>query len=258
MSQTEHLRCENIRVTFGGVVANDAVSLSVPKGKIVGLIGPNGAGKTTLFNVLTRFQSYDKGNVYYDGEPMDDLKPHHMVQRGMARTFQNINLFKGKTTLQNIMTGAHTLMGDPISAMFWTPAARRREREIEERALEIADVLHLTSELDTHVATLPYGFQKRVELARALAAKPSLLLLDEPVAGCNDDETAELQELVQKVNRELGISVLLVEHDMKMVMQVCDYIYVINFGANLAEGTPAEVQANPDVIAAYLGEEDEE
>lgn len=258
MNQTEHLRCDNIRVSFGGVVANNNVSLAVPKGKIIGLIGPNGAGKTTLFNVLTRFQSYDSGNVYYDGNAIDEMKPHDMVQMGMARTFQNINLFKGKTTLQNIMTGAHTLMGDPISAMLWAPGARKREREIEKRALEIADVLNLTSELENQVANLPYGHQKRVELARALASNPKMLLLDEPVAGCNDDETAELQELVQKVNREMGISVLLVEHDMKMVMQICDYIYVINFGANLAEGTPDEIRANPDVIEAYLGKEEEE
>lgn len=258
MNPTEHLRCEKIRVTFGGVVANDNVSLTVPRGKIIGLIGPNGAGKTTLFNVLTRFQSYDRGNVYYEGRPIDNLKPHHMVRSGMARTFQNINLFKGKSTLQNIMTGAHTQMGDPFSAMFWLPAARRREREIEQRALDIAELLNLTGELENYVGNLPYGFQKRVELARALASQPSMLLLDEPVAGCNDDETEELQNLVKKVNEEMGISVLLVEHDMKMVMQVCDYIYVINFGANLAEGTPAEVQANPDVIAAYLGEEEDE
>lgn len=258
MSETEHLRCENICVTFGGVVANDKVSLTVPKGKIIGLIGPNGAGKTTLFNVLTRFQTYDSGSVFYDGTPIDNLKPHDMVRKGMARTFQNINLFKGKTTLQNIMTGAHTLMGDPFSAMFWLPSARLKEKEIERRALDIAEVLNLTGELENQVGNLPYGYQKRVELARALASQPSMLLLDEPVAGCNDDETVELQNLVKKVNEEMGISVLLVEHDMKMVMQVCDYIYVINFGANLAEGTPSEVQANPDVIAAYLGEEEDE
>jgi branched-chain amino acid transport system ATP-binding protein len=255
---SEHLRCQDIRVTFGGVVACDNLSLTVPKGKVVGLIGPNGAGKTTLFNVLTRFQPYDAGNVYYEGAAVDDRKAHDMVHMGMARTFQNIHLFREQTTLRNIMTGGHVLMGDPIQAMFWTPAARRREREIEERALEIAEMLSLTAELDSEVGNLPYGFQKRVELARALASKPSILLLDEPVAGCNDDETEELKNLIARVNREMGLTVLLVEHDMKMVMQVCDYIYVINFGANLAEGTPEEIRANPDVIAAYLGEEDDE
>ncbi|MEM7226779.1 MAG: ABC transporter ATP-binding protein [Pseudomonadota bacterium] len=254
----DHLRCENIQVNFGGVVACDELSLSVPKGRIVGLIGPNGAGKTTLFNVLTRFQSYDSGHVYYEGRAIDDCKPHHMVHMGMSRTFQNINLFGNQTTLNNIMTGAHSLMGDPFSAMCWLPGARRREREIEERALEIAEMLNLTEELESVVGTLPYGYQKRVELARALASKPSILLLDEPVAGCNEEETAELKDLVLQVNRQLGSSVLLVEHDMSMVMQVCDYIYVINFGANLAAGTPEEVRRNPEVIAAYLGDEEGE
>jgi len=255
---TDHLRCENIRVTFGGVVACNELSLTVPHGRIIGLIGPNGAGKTTLFNVLTRFQRYDSGRCYYEGMPIDDRRPSHMVHMGMARTFQNINLFRDQTTLQNIKTGAHSLMGDPFSAMYWLPAARRREREIEDRALEIAEMLSLTPELENEVGNLPYGYQKRVELARALAAKPSILLLDEPVAGCNEDETQELKDLVRKVNQDMGVSVLLVEHDMSMVMQVCDYIYVIDFGANLAEGTPEEVRRNPDVIRAYLGEEEDE
>ena len=179
-----------------------------------------------------------------------------MVHMGLSRTFQNINLFGNQTTMKNIMTGAHNLMGDPFSAMYWMPAARKREKEIEDRALEIAEMLHLVPELESVVGTLPYGYQKRVELARALASKPSILLLDEPVAGCNEEETAELKELVFKVNRQMGVSVLLVEHDMSMVMQVCDYIYVINFGANLAEGTPDEVRQNPEVIAAYLGDEE--
>ncbi|WP_108879962.1 ATP-binding cassette domain-containing protein [Anderseniella sp. Alg231-50] len=253
---SEHLRCEGIQVSFGGVVACNDISLTVEKGKIVGLIGPNGAGKTTLFNVLTRFQPYAAGSVFHNGENIDALRPHEMVHRGLARTFQNINLFKDQTTLRNIMTGGHSLMGDPIQAMFWTPSARQKEHEIEERALEIAETLNLTAELENEVGNLPYGYQKRVELGRALASKPSILLLDEPVAGCNDDETAELQEIIRKVNTELGVSVLLVEHDMKMVMKVCDYLYVINFGANLAEGTPEEIRKNPEVIKAYLGEEE--
>lgn len=257
-SVSEHLRCDRIQVSFGGVIACDQLSLTVPKGRIVGLIGPNGAGKTTLFNVLTRFQEYESGHVYYEGRPIDDSKPHHMVHMGLSRTFQNINLFGNQTTLKNIMTGAHNLMGDPFSAMYWLPRARRGEREIEARALEIAEMLSLTGELESVVGNLPYGYQKRVELARALASKPSILLLDEPVAGCNEEETAELKELVLKVNKQMGVSVLLVEHDMSMVMQVCDYIYVINFGANLAEGTPEEIRVNPEVIAAYLGDEEVE
>jgi branched-chain amino acid transport system ATP-binding protein len=252
----EHLRCEGVLVNFGGVIACNQLSLTVPNGRIVGLIGPNGAGKTTLFNVLTRFQAYDSGHIYYEGRPIDDSKPHHVVHMGMSRTFQNINLFGNQTTLKNIMTGAHNLMGDPFSAMCWLPSARRREREIEARAIEIAEMLSLADDLESVVGNLPYGYQKRVELARALASKPSILLLDEPVAGCNEQETSELKELVLKINKEMGVSVLLVEHDMSMVMQVCDYIYVINFGANLAEGTPEEVRTNPEVIAAYLGDEE--
>jgi branched-chain amino acid transport system ATP-binding protein len=250
-----HLRCENVTVRFGGVVACDKVTLDVEEGKIVGLIGPNGAGKTTLFNVLSRFQEYESGHVYYRGQSVDDKKPHEMIGLGMARTFQNIKLFAEQTTLSNILIGAHRLVGNPFANMFWLPGARRNEKALQKRAAEIAEMLHLDSELDNLVKNLPYGYQKRVELARALASNPEMILLDEPVAGCNDEETEELKEIVRRVNRELGITIFLVEHDMSMVMTVCDYIYVINFGANLAAGTPTEVQRNPDVIGAYLGEE---
>ena len=254
---SSHLRCENVTVSFGGVIACNQITLDVPEGKIVGLIGPNGAGKTTLFNVLSRFQDYEEGHVYVRGQPVDDKKAHEMITNGMARTFQNINLFSEQTTLQNILIGAHHRIGGPFSNMLWLPNSRRNERELVNNAVEIATMLNLDMELDTIVKNLPYGFQKRIELARALAAKPEIILLDEPVAGCNDEETAELKSTIQKINRDLGVTVLLVEHDMSMVMSVCDYLYVINFGANLAEGTPAEVKSNPDVIKAYLGEEDE-
>ena len=249
------LRCEGITVRFGGVTACNAVSLQVEQGKIVGLIGPNGAGKTTLFNVLTRFQSHDEGHVYCRDELVDRKKCHEMVGIGVARTFQNINLFAEQSTLDNILIGAHRLAASPFVSMYSLPAARRRERDLVRRATEIAEMLHLQDELDTAVKHLPYGYQKRVEFARALASDPALMLLDEPVAGCNDEETAELREFVRRINRELGITMLMVEHDMSMVMNVCDYIYVINFGVNLAEGTPAEVRSNPEVIKAYLGEE---
>ena len=254
---SSHLRCENVTVSFGGVIACNRITLDVSEGKIVGLIGPNGAGKTTLFNVLSRFQDYEEGHVYVRGQPVDDKKAHEMITNGMARTFQNINLFSEQTTLQNILIGAHHRIGGPFSNMLWLPNSRRNERELVNNAVEIATMLNLDMELDTVVKNLPYGFQKRIELARALAAKPEIILLDEPVAGCNDEETAELKSTIQKINRDLGVTVLLVEHDMSMVMSVCDYLYVINFGANLAEGTPAEIKSNPDVIKAYLGEEDE-
>jgi branched-chain amino acid transport system ATP-binding protein len=250
-----HLRCEQILVRFGGVVACDKVSLDVEEGKIVGLIGPNGAGKTTLFNVLTRFQAHDAGHVYYRGELIDRKRPHEMVLMGMARTFQNINLFGEQSTLDNILIGAHRLTGSPIANMYSLPGSRRRERELARRAGEIAEMLRLSGQLDTAVKHLPYGFQKRVEIARALASEPRLILLDEPVAGCNDEETAELREVVKRINRELGVTVLMVEHDMSMVMNCCEHIYVVNFGANLAQGSPAEIRANPSVISAYLGQE---
>ncbi|MGI9301607.1 MAG: ABC transporter ATP-binding protein [Gammaproteobacteria bacterium] len=250
-----HLRCENITVRFGGVVACDNIDLDVEQGRVVGLIGPNGAGKTTLFNVLSRFQEYESGHVYYKGQRVDRKRPHQMIDLGMARTFQNINLFGEQTTLDNILIGSHHLIGNPFSNMFSLPGARRNELALVTRAVEIAQMLHLADELDTLVRNLPYGLRKRVELGRALASRPELILLDEPVAGCNDEETVELQQVVQNINRELGITMFLVEHDMSMVMNVCDYIYVINFGANLAHGTPAEVRANPEVISAYLGEE---
>ena len=250
-----HLRCENIEVHFGGVTACDNVSLSVEQGRIIGLIGPNGAGKTTLFNVLTRFQDQDSGHLYYRDQLIDGYKPHQIVDLGMARTFQNINLFAEQSTLDNILIGAHHHIGNPFACMLSLPGARRRERELLDRAYELAQMLRLEDDIDTLVKNLPYGHQKRVELARALASKPEMILLDEPVAGCNDTETKELKDIVRQVNRDLGVTIFLVEHDMSMVMSVCDYIYVINFGANLAQGTPDEVRRNPDVIAAYLGEE---
>ncbi len=251
------LSCERISVSFGGVRACNEVSLSVPAGKIVGLIGPNGAGKTTLFNVLTRFQSQNDGDVFVNGQNVNRRKPHDMIRAGMARTFQNINLFKEQSTLDNILIGAHILIGNPIAAMAWLGGARKREMAQIKRAEELAEMLHLTRELDNAVGNLSYGYQKRVELARALAGEPELILLDEPVAGCNDEETAEIQGIVRSLNQRLGITVLLVEHDMSMVMKLCDYIYVINFGSNLAQGTPKEIRANPEVIAAYLGDEED-
>jgi branched-chain amino acid transport system ATP-binding protein len=252
---TSQLRCEEVTVRFGGVVACDKISLDVEAGKIVGLIGPNGAGKTTLFNVLSRFQDYDEGSVFYRDQSIDHMKPHEMIKLGMARTFQNINLFGEQTALANILVGAHHLIGNPFSNMFWLPSARRNEHAITRRATEIAEMLLLGDELHNLVRNLPYGLQKRVELARALAAEPEMILLDEPVAGCNDEETAELKGIIQRVNKELGLTVLLVEHDMSMVMAVCDHIHVINFGANLASGTPAEIRSDSTVIGAYLGEE---
>jgi branched-chain amino acid transport system ATP-binding protein len=250
-----HLRCENVTVRFGGVVACDRVSLDVEEGKIVGVIGPNGAGKTTLFNVLSRFQDFSEGKLFYREKSIDRYRPHALASLGLSRTFQNIKLFSDQTVLSNILIGSHRWIGNPLASLLWLPGARRIEQDLTERALETAELLHLDRDLDTLVKRLPYGYQKRVELARALASRPEIILLDEPVAGCNEEETQELKEIVRRVNCELGITIVLVEHDMSMVMSVCDYIYVVNFGANLAQGTPAEIQSNPDVIKAYLGME---
>lgn len=252
---TSHLRCENVTVCFGGVVACNGVNLDIEEGKIIGLIGPNGAGKTTLFNALSRFQSYESGSVFYRGVSIDRMKPHEIVRLGVARTFQNIRLFGEQTTLANILIGTHRLIGNPFASMLWLPRARENERRLHRRATEIAEMLHIENELYTLVKNLPYGVQKRVELARALAAEPKIILLDEPVAGCNDEEIADIKDIVHRLNRELGLTIFLVEHNMSLVMSVCDYIYVVNFGSNLAEGTPAEIRRNSAVISAYLGEE---
>lgn len=241
---------------FGGIVACSELNLSVEEGKIYGLIGPNGAGKTTLFNVLSRFQNCDNGSVYYRGECIDQRRPHDMVRLGVSRTFQNINLFSAQSALENILVGAHRLAGNPFANIFALPSARRNQRALLARAHEVAELLRLENHLDVPVKNLPYGHQKRVELARALASEPEVILLDEPVAGCNSQEVEELKDFVRTINEKLGITVLLVEHDMSMVMEICHYIYVINFGANLAEGTPIEISKDPKVIAAYLGEEE--
>ena len=250
-----HLACKDISVRFGGVLACKRISLEVTQGKVFGLIGANGAGKTTLFNVLTRFQDYESGHVYFKGEPIDNKKPHDMAALGVVRTFQNINLFQNQSTLSNILIGAHHRIGNPLSSMLSLPGSRKLEKKLLTRANEIAELLQLEQYLDNDAGTLPYGYQKRVELARALASDPELVLLDEPVAGCNDEETDELKQSIKRLNQELGITFFLVEHDMSMVMDTCDYIYAINFGENLAQGTPKEIQTNQEVIKAYLGEE---
>ena len=252
----DHLSCENISVQFGGVSACSDISLGVKEGQVSGLIGANGAGKTTLFNVLTRFQASEAGHVYFRGQNIDDKKPHDMAALGVTRTFQNINLFKDQTTLNNILIGAHQRIGNPFSNMFSFPGARRNEAKLVAQAHEISELLGLEDHLDTLTGNLPYGHLKRVELARALASNPQVVLLDEPVAGCNDEETEDLKKSIRDLNQKLGITFLLVEHDMSMVMESCDYIYVINFGRNLAEGTPLEIQGNQEVIKAYLGEEE--
>ncbi|MBI4636636.1 MAG: ABC transporter ATP-binding protein [Candidatus Rokubacteria bacterium] len=250
----ESLSVRSVHVHFGGLRALDGVDLEVPEGSIYGLIGPNGAGKTTLFNCVSRFQDYSEGSVRYRGHDLGPRSPHQVVRLGIARTFQNINLFRSRSTLDNILIGMHSHIGNPLAVMLSLPSGLRRETAMRARAGRLAEMLGLGEVLEQQVVHLPFGHQKRVELARALASEPSLLLLDEPVAGCNEEETSEIGEIIRRINRELGVTVTVVEHDMSLVSAICHAVTVLDFGRNIARGAPTDILNHPAVVEAYLGE----
>src|SRR5687768_921133 len=244
----------NVSLTFGGVKAVTDISFDVKKGEIRAIIGPNGAGKTSMLNIINGFYTPQKGSITFRGIERRAMKPHHAVRQGIARTFQNVALFKGMSTLDNIMAGRSVMMKRGLFwQMLWHGPALREEIEHREVVEEIIDFLEIQHIRHIPVGKLPYGLQKRVELGRALAMEPSLLLLDEPMAGMNLEEKEDMSRFIIDVNRQFGTTVALIEHDMGVVMDLSDRVLVLDYGRMIADGTPAEVRANKDVIDAYLG-----
>ncbi len=254
----EMLVLDGVGVRFGGLKAVDALSFAVGQAQVVGLIGPNGAGKTTAFNLITGVYKPSEGRVRFAGRDITAWAPHRIARIGIFRTFQTIRLFQGQSVLSNVLAGMHLRTRQQWwQGLLATPAQRREERALRHEVHALLERLRLDHLAYEDVASLPYGVQRRVELARALIAKPRLLILDEPAAGLNDQESAELNRTILEV-RDQGISVLLVEHDMNVVMNVTDHIVCINFGRKIAEGTPEQIRNHPDVIEAYLGKEDDD
>jgi branched-chain amino acid transport system ATP-binding protein len=248
------LRVEHISLSFRGVDAISDISFDVSRGEVCAIIGPNGAGKSSMLNLINGVYHPRAGSITFDGERRGQMQPHHAAVRGIARTFQNIALFRGMTVRQNVMTGRNLKAGAGLVAQaLRLPAARREERALRQKADEIIAFLRIDEHRDTVVGQLPYGLQKRVELGRALAAEPKLLLLDEPMAGMSFEEKEEMSGFILATNRELGTTVVLIEHDMGVVMDLSDHVVVLDYGRKIGDGTPEEVCNSQDVIDAYLG-----
>ena len=249
------LDVKNLSISFGGLKAVDDFSITIEKGQLYGLIGPNGAGKTTIFNLLTGVYKPDGGRILLDGKDITGHKAIQINQAGIARTFQNIRLFKERSVLDNVKVGLHNHHKySTLSGILRLPSYYKVEKEMDERAMELLKVFDLDKEFDYKASNLPYGKQRKLEIARALATEPKLLLLDEPAAGMNPNETAELMKTIRFVRDHFDMTVLLIEHDMKLVSGICERLTVLNFGHMLAEGPTSEVLSNPEVIKAYLGE----